>query len=522
MKKILIIMLGMIMLFATSAFVACETGDEDFGSHVHTGGVATCTEKAVCSDCGKEYGEFNSENHSSTELVYVPNGNGTHKIAHKCCNAVTQAEESCTGGEATCEEKAKCEKCGGEYGELGEHTGGVATCNEKAVCSDCGKEYGEFDATNHASEEFTYTANNNGTHNKVHKCCNAIVEENLECTGGSATCIQKAKCKDCGGEYGTFGAHTGGTATCTEKAECDVCHEKYGDLNAQNHANEEFTYIANNNGTHNKVHKCCNVVAVENEKCSGGTATCQLKATCKDCGAHYGDLDVTNHGDEAFSFVDNGDGTHSKEYAVCHTKVESEAHSGGTATCQVKAVCGTCGATYGDFGAHNYTKDGKDEESHWKECSVCDTRDESSVTAHSATVWETTENGEIGKCECGEIVTTIIENVPANEINLYTIANLGENDYSIEETYSPVVTVNGVSLTINISSDDEDVAIYEDGKIKAVKAGKAVITVTYTLPSNRGEVKKTFDVNVIRPVVTDETAVNTFRRGRNYGSKTVI
>ncbi len=363
MKKILIIMLGITMLFATSAFVACKV--EDSGSHVHTGGIATCNEKAKCDECGEEYGEFNPENHTSTELVYVSNGNGTHKIVHKCCNAVTQAEEVCAGGEATCEEKAKCEKCGGEYGELGEHTGGTPTCNQKAVCSDCGKEYGDFDATNHASEEFIYTANNNGTHNKVHKCCN--------------------------------------------------------------------------------------VVAVENEKCSGGTATCQSKATCKDCGAEYGDL-----------------------------------------------------------GAHNYTKVGKDAESHWKECSVCNTRDENSVTAHSATVWETTENGEIGKCECGETVTTIIESVPANEINLYTIANLGGNVYSIEETYSPVVTVNGVSLTINVSSGDENVAIYEDGKIKAVKAGKAIITVTYTLPSNRGEVTKTFEVNVNRPVITDETAVNYF------------
>lgn len=363
MKKILIIMLGITMLFATSAFVACKV--EDSGSHVHTGGIATCNEKAKCDECGEEYGEFNPENHTSTELVYVSNGNGTHKIVHKCCNAVTQAEEVCAGGEATCEEKAKCEKCGGEYGELGEHTGGTPTCNQKAVCSDCGKEYGDFDATNHASEEFIYTANNNGTHNKVHKCCN--------------------------------------------------------------------------------------VVAVENEKCSGGTATCQSKATCKDCGAEYGDL-----------------------------------------------------------GAHNYTKVGKDAESHWKECSVCNTRDENSVTAHSATVWETTENGEIGKCECGETVTTIIESVPANEINLYTIANLGGNYYSIEETYSPVVTVNGVSLTINVSSGDENVAIYEDGKIKAVKAGKAIITVTYTLPSNRGEVTKTFEVNVNRPVITDETAVNYF------------
>lgn len=364
MKRLFIIMLGIVMLFATSAFVACESENED-SSHVHTGGVATCTEKAKCDECNEEYGDFNPENHASTELVYASNGNGTHKVAHKCCNAVTQAEEACTGGEATCEEKAKCEKCGGEYGELGEHTGGVATCNQKAVCSDCGKEYGEFNTENHASEEFIYTANNNGTHNKLHKCCNAV--------------------------------------------------------------------------------------AAENEKCSGGTATCQTKATCKDCGALYGEL-----------------------------------------------------------GAHSFTKDGKDEESHWKECSVCDTRDESSVTAHSVTVWENTENGEIGKCACGETLTTIIENVPVNEITLYTLATLGENDYSVEEAYSPVVTVNGVALTINVTSGNEDVAIYEEGKIKALKAGKSVITVTYTLPSNRGEVTKTFEVNVNRPVITDETAVNYF------------
>ena len=205
MKKILIIMLGITMLFATSAFVACKV--EDSGSHVHTGGVATCNEKAKCDECGEEYGEFNPENHTSTELVYVANGNGTHKIVHKCCNAVTQAEEVCAGGEATCEEKAKCEKCGGEYGELGEHTGGTPTCNQKAVCSDCGKEYGDFDATNHASEEFIYTANNNGTHNKVHKCCNVVAVENEECSGGTATCQSKATCKDCGAEYGDLGAH---------------------------------------------------------------------------------------------------------------------------------------------------------------------------------------------------------------------------------------------------------------------------------------------------------------------------
>ena len=36
----------------------------------HTGGKATCTEKAVCEVCGKPYGEFDPKNH--TDLMHIP------------------------------------------------------------------------------------------------------------------------------------------------------------------------------------------------------------------------------------------------------------------------------------------------------------------------------------------------------------------------------------------------------------------------------------------------------------------
>ena len=511
MKKILIVMMSAIMLIAMSAFVACSDAGGVDPTHTHSGGTATCTEKAKCDECGEEYGELNPENHASAEFVYVSNGNGTHKKSHKCCNVVTEAAEDCAGGEATCLQKAKCKSCGGEYGELGSHTGGTPTCKEKAVCSDCGQEYGDIDKTNHASEETVFVSVGNGKHNEVHKCCNAVVRENLTCEGGEATCLQKAKCKLCGAEYGEYGAHKGGKATCLEKAECEVCHEKYGEVDPKNHASkEEFVYTANNDGTHKKAYKCCNAVAEANEACSGGTATCQLKAVCKLCGVSYGSTDMTNHADEAYSFVDNGDGTHSMEYNVCHTKNNRQTHSGGNPTCQAKAKCGICGAEYGEYGAHTFTKVGKDSSSHWNECSLCDERDENSVTAHSATVWETTESGEIGKCECGEVITTIVENVLANEMTLYTIASFGGENYNVEEAYEPVVTINGSKINVNVTSDNCNTAIYEDGRIKAVKAGTAIITVSYTLPSNRGTVTKTFDVTVIRPVITDETAVTYF------------
>ena len=85
------------------------------------GGTATCTKKAVCATCKGEYGELDAANHASEEIEYVSNGNGTHKTSHKCCGVIISESETCTGGEATCNAKAKCEHCGAEYGETTEH-----------------------------------------------------------------------------------------------------------------------------------------------------------------------------------------------------------------------------------------------------------------------------------------------------------------------------------------------------------------------------------------------------------------
>ncbi len=45
---------------------------------------------------------------------------------------------------------------------------------------------------------------------------------------------------------------------------------------------------------------------------------------------------------------------HQRVCAHNPTHVQTEAHGGGTATCKVKAVCTVCGATYGDYAAHQY------------------------------------------------------------------------------------------------------------------------------------------------------------------------
>lgn len=71
-------------------------------------------------------------------------------------------------------------------------------------------------------------------------------------------------------------------------------------------ANTAISYTPNNNGTHNiKIYswpKSPNGTTfnetydtVNNEICSGGTATCTTKKVCQGCGVEYGDVDSNNH-----------------------------------------------------------------------------------------------------------------------------------------------------------------------------------------------------------------------------------
>ena len=52
------------------------------------------------------------------------------------------ADHTHSGGTATCTEKAICEVCDHAYGSLLDHVGGTATCTGKPVCEVCGNEYG--------------------------------------------------------------------------------------------------------------------------------------------------------------------------------------------------------------------------------------------------------------------------------------------------------------------------------------------------------------------------------------------
>ena len=86
----------------------------------HTGGEATCTEKAVCTICGASYGEVGAH---TAEPTYVPNaGDSTqHDATYSCCGAtVTEAHTmNVTTG--------KC-VCGADMTAIATVTDGTNTC----------------------------------------------------------------------------------------------------------------------------------------------------------------------------------------------------------------------------------------------------------------------------------------------------------------------------------------------------------------------------------------------------------
>ena len=157
-----------------------------------SGGKATCTEQAVCTVCHTGYGDALGHNFT------IAQHDETHHW-NKCsrCDA-TDAKAVHTGGTATCREKAVCEVCRSAYGKLsaanhvggteirdakpqsciengytgdtyckgcGEklssgtvihadgHKGGTATCTDKPECEVCHEKYGEPNANHHTGIE---------------------------------------------------------------------------------------------------------------------------------------------------------------------------------------------------------------------------------------------------------------------------------------------------------------------------------------------------------------------------------
>ena len=144
---------------------------------------ATCTEKAIyyksCAVCGLSsegtadeatFFSGNALDHNWGAWTSNEDGAHTRTCTVDGCSAGTQTENCIDANKdhkcdicdyiiSECADDNKDHKCDYCGKKLTEHTGGKVTCKDKAKCEVCGAEYGELDAKNHTDlKHFPATA----------------------------------------------------------------------------------------------------------------------------------------------------------------------------------------------------------------------------------------------------------------------------------------------------------------------------------------------------------------------------
>ena len=198
-----------------------------------------------------------------------------------------------------------------------------------------------------------------------------------------------------------------------------------GETNPTSHTGALGDWQSDENN-HWKEYSCCQVRANEGShqwdegretKSPTCTAAGEKTYTCSVCSATRTEtVSATGHSWADAWMHDDTHHWHNCENANCPVTENSgksgyAEHSGGTATCQAKAVCETCGQAYGELKEHPWadatctepktcpvcqtvegTALGHDFESgtwqsdgdhHWKKCSRCDVTDEANKAPHS-------------------------------------------------------------------------------------------------------------------------------------------
>lgn len=159
----------------------------------HSGGTATCTQRATCTVCGEEYGDALGHDFTTS---WTHDDNMHWKQCSRCDKKDDVSPHTWDNGTITI--APTCTKAG----------------ERTYTCTECGATKTEpIDATGHSwKSDWTSDA----THH-WHECAN----ESCDVT-------------DNAGKNG-YAEHSGGKATCTQNAVCEICKASYGSLDPNNH-----------------------------------------------------------------------------------------------------------------------------------------------------------------------------------------------------------------------------------------------------------------------------------------------
>ena len=386
----------------------------------HIGGTATCTEEAICENCGERYG--NAKGHTFGGWIKDATGHW-----HACADCGEKADEAAhTPGDAATETAPQlCTVCHYEIMPATGHTHSfdcenpdeiylksAATCRAKAVyyysCS-CGVS-GEETFTSGETLPHHYSDGWFADGEKHWRACTACGQRSEEAahedTDGNHGCdicqLTISMCNDanndhmcdiCGKMLSMCRYATDWSSDAyTHWHACVVCGRKADEAahadTDKDHNCDTCGKILSECADVNKDHKC--------DLCGKTLSECtdnNKDHKCDICGKTLSECADDNKDHKCDlcgkTLSECADNNKDHKCDVCGKQLT--VHTGGTATCTEKATCSICGQEYGELAAHTYkTEWSTDETNHWHECSVCGDRKDEAAHIPGAEATETT------------------------------------------------------------------------------------------------------------------------------------
>ena len=244
---------------------------------------------------------------------------------------------------------------------------------------------------------YVWTSNSNGTHTQVCSVCKRTGNTEDCVNAGDATCTAPAVCKDCGAVMEEATGHSwgqwthidgtdthtrtcskcsatetkdchGGTATCDTKALCEDCGASYGEVKHSDTVN--YQYAGENSNQHKILCSACGKV-IGTESCTFTEANCQAASSCIKCHHTIGEKNPSKHIGGTKAVHNEGTETHNVVCLGCNKALEENVPctSDNSADCKHKSKCTECGGEVGALGDH---KEGTPATCTTKAvCSVC-------------------------------------------------------------------------------------------------------------------------------------------------------
>ena len=163
-------------------------------------------------------------------------------------------------------------------------------------------------------------------------------------------------------------SHSGGTATCDTKALCEDCGASYGEV--KHSATVNYQYAGGDSNQHKILCSACGKV-IGTESCTFTEANCQAASSCIKCHHTVGEKNPSKHIGGTKAVHNEGTETHNVICVGCNTVLEKDVPctSDNSANCKHKSKCTECGGEVGALGDH---KEGTPATCTTKAvCSVC-------------------------------------------------------------------------------------------------------------------------------------------------------